>query len=262
VITLPAAVNAVAFAPTGHDLISGAVDGSLRLTHDDGDPIALPMSSAGIDAVAILSDGRIAVADANNLRIIRTDRDAPLMDVPAPSRIRLMRPSPDGGRLVAISIPSEQSPPMLWDLDKYRLVGRLEGHTGRVFTARFVTDGGREILTVGSDGTSRLWGTVTGDLRRTFRGDGHVLVDAVLAPDGSMVIAGGSDGFLRFWDTSSGRLLWMLQAHASYVVGLHYEGNDLITRGMAGDIARWALSPSDGLIEACRLSLCAPTRER
>jgi WD40 repeat protein len=30
-----AAVSAVAFAPAGHDLISGAVDGSLLLTRDD-----------------------------------------------------------------------------------------------------------------------------------------------------------------------------------------------------------------------------------
>jgi WD40 repeat protein/serine/threonine protein kinase len=257
-IAFPAAVNAVAFAPVGHDLISGAVDGSLRFTRDDDDPIALPMSSAGIDAVSILSDGRIVVADATNqLRIIRPDRSAPLMDVSAPSRIRLLRPSPDSGRLVAISMPSEQSPPMLWDLNKYRVVGRLEGHIGRVFTARFVADGGREILTVGSDGTSRLWDTATGRPRGSFRGDGHVLVDAVLAPDGSMVVAGGSDGFLRFWDTSNGRLLWMLQAHTSYVVGLHYEGNDLVTRGLAGDIARWGLSASDSIIEACRANSCA-----
>ncbi len=257
-IVHPAAVDAVAFAPAGHDLISGAVDGSLRLTRDDGDPVALPMSSTGIDAVAILADGRVVVTDAGyRLRVIGRDSSVPLMDVSAPSRIRLLRPSPDGRRLVAISIVSEQAPPMLWDLDKYRFVGRLEGHVGRVFTARFVADGGREIITVGSDGTPRLWDAMTGSLRQSFRGDGHVLVDAVLAPDGSMVVAGGSDGFLRFWDTSNGRLLWMLQAHKSYVIGVHYEGNDLVTRALAGDIGRWTLPSPDSIIKACRGGACA-----
>ena len=255
-----AAVSAVAFAPAGHDLVSGAVDGSLLITHDESDPIALRRSSAAIDAAAILTDGRVVVADASErLRVIGPDRNSLLMDLSAPARVMLLRPSPDGRRLVAISTPSEQVSPVLWDLYRYRLVARLGGHVGRVFTARFVADGGHEILTVGFDGTPRLWDAATGSPRQSFPGDSHVLVDAVLAPDGSMVVAGGSDGFLRFWDTSDGRLLWMLQAHRSYVTGVHYEGNDLVTRGIAGDVARWALPPPDRIIAACQASTCVST---
>ena len=208
-IVHPAAVNAVAFAPAGHGLVSGAVDGSLLVTHDESAPVALPTSPAGIDATAILADGRVVVADASGrLRVLGQDRNAPLMDLAAPSRIRLLRSSTDGKRLVTISTTSEQTPPVLWDLDQYRLVARLEGHAGRVFTARFVAvGGGDEILTAGADGTARLWDAATGRARQSFRGDSHFLVDAALAPDGSVIAAGGSDGFLRFWDTSNGRLL-------------------------------------------------------
>src|SRR5262249_39297423 len=159
--------------------------------------IALPMSSAGIDAVAILTDGRVVVADVSErLRVIGPDRNALLMDGPAASRVRLLRPSPDGRRLVTISIAGEQTPPMLWDLDRYQLIGRLEGHVmGRVFTARFV-GGGHQILTTGSDGTARLWDAATGRPRQSFQGDSHFLVDAAPSPDGSVIVAGGSDGFL------------------------------------------------------------------
>ncbi len=255
-IAHPVAVNAVAFAPAGHDLVSGAVDGSLLITHDESDPIALPMSPAGIDAAAILADGRVVVADASDrLRVIGPDRNAVLMDLAVPFRVRLLRPSPDGTRLITISTTNEQAPPVLWDLDQHRLVARLGGHVGRVFTARFVA-GGHEILTAGSDGTARLWDAATGSPRQTFRGDSHFLVDAALAPDGSVIVAGGSDGFLRFWDTSNGRLLWMLQAHRSYVIGVHYEGSDLVTRGFAGDVTRWTLPPPDRIIEACQASTC------
>jgi WD40 repeat protein len=158
----------------------------------------------------------------------------------------LFRPSPDGTRLLTILTRSKQDPPALWDLDHYRLVGRLEGHVGRVFTARFVA--GHAILTAGSDGTARLWDAASGSLQRSFRGDSYFLADALLSPDGSLVIAGGSDGFLRFWDASNQRLLWTLQAHKSYVVGLHYEGNDLITRGFAGDISRWSLPDAEEVV--------------
>ena len=40
----PAAVDTVAFASAGHDLVSGATDGSLLVTRDGRDPIALPTS--------------------------------------------------------------------------------------------------------------------------------------------------------------------------------------------------------------------------
>lgn len=259
-IVHPAAVSAVAFVPAGHDLVSGAVDGSLMLTHDGADPIALPTSPAGIDAVAILADGRVVAADASDrLRAIDADHHALLMDVTAPFRTRLLRPSSDGKRLVSISTASEQAAPALWDLDQYGLVARLEGQI-RVFTARFVMSGsGHEILTAGADGTARLWDAKTGRPHKIFRGeDSHFLVDAVLAPDGASIVAGGSDGFLRFWDTSSGRLLWRLQAHTSYVVGVHYEGDDIVTRGFAGDLARWALPSPDRVIETCHASACAP----
>jgi WD40 repeat protein/serine/threonine protein kinase len=258
-ITHSAAVNAVAFAPEGHDLVSGAVDGSLLLTRDGGDPIALPTSPAGIDAAVILTDGRVVAADASDrLRVIGPGSNALLMDLTAPSRMRLLRPSRDGTRLITISNRNEQAPPLLWDLDQRRLVARLDAHIGRVFAARFVAESGREILTAASDGTVRLWDAATGSPHQMFRGDSHSLADAALGPDGSVVVAGGSDGILRFWDTSNGRLLWTLQAHSSFVIGVHWEGNELVTRGRAGDVARWAFPSPDRVIEACQARMCVP----
>lgn len=251
-----AAVNAVAFAPAGHDLVTGAVDGSLLLTRDDAEPFALPGASAGIDAAALLGDGRVISADASNrLRVIAPGQGALLMDVAAPSRIRLLRPSLDGKRMITISTRNKQMPPVLWDLGRHQLLAQLDGHVGRVFTARFVADG-REILTAGADGTARLWSAETGEPRRVFQGDSHFLADATVTPDGASVVAGGSDGLVRFWDAANGRLLWTLQAHKSYVIGLHYEGSELVTRGFAGDVARWSLPRSEEIIEACHAVTC------
>ena len=254
----PAAVSAVAFAPAGHDLISGAVDGSLQLARDDRDPIALPRSPAGIDGAVILASGQVVASDAGSqLRVIDPERTMVLAELAAPSRARLLRPSPDGARLITIALRGTPVPPALWDLAEHRLVAALAGHAGRVFTARFVSSG-REILTAGQDGTARLWDATTGRSRRTFRGNSHFLADATLAPDGSLVVAGGSDGLLRFWDASSARLLWTLPAHKSYVIGVHYEGNDIVTRGFAGDVSRWTLPPTGRILEMCHASACAP----
>jgi WD40 repeat protein len=242
-----APVNAVAFASAGHDVISGAIDGSLLVARDRREPIALPASSGGIDAAALLPDGRALAVDAHGrLRICDPDRGTVLADLAVPTRMRMLRPSPDGMRLIAI--PRYTGPAGLWDLERYRPIAQLEGHAERVYSARFVA-GGQAIVTAGADGAARLWDGQTGQLRHVFRGGSRLLADATITPDGLMVVAGGGDGLLRFWDVSSERPLWTLPAHKSPVVGIHFEGDSIVTRGFAGDVSRWTLPPPAQVIE-------------
>jgi hypothetical protein len=35
------------------------------------------------------------------------------------------------------------------------------------------------------------------------------------------------------------------------VIGVHVEGEDIVTRGFTGEISRWRLPASDQVIEAC-----------
>ena len=139
---------------------------------------------------------------------------------------------------------------MLWDLEHYRLVAQLDGFAGRVYSARFV---GRnlEVLTGGTDGAPRLWDGMTGQLRQTYRGNSRFLADATLTPDGSMIVGGDGDGSLRFWDAATARPLWLLRTHKSHLVGLHFEGEDIVTRGSAGDVARWTLPNPERTLWAC-----------
>jgi WD40 repeat protein len=246
-----AAVTAVAFAPAGRDLISGAIDGSLLVTRDDGESIALPASAGGIDTVGLLVDGRAVASDARGrLQIYAPDRAAVIAELALPTRIRLLRPSPDGLRLVTIpSFSGKAVPPLFWDLERYRLIAQLDGHDGREFSARYV-DGGRAIATVGTDGAARLWNGQTGRLVSAYRSTSLFLVDAVVTSDGSMIMAGGSDGVLWFWDRATARPLWRLQAHSSHVVGIHLEGDEVVTRGFGGEVSRWALPRPAQVIEA------------
>jgi WD40 repeat protein len=246
-----AAVNVVAFASAGHDLVSGALDGSLLVTCDGRDPIALPASPDGINAAGFLPDGRVVAAAGQRLRVYDADRTRVLADLEAPSRVMSLRVSLDGRRLITIpTYTGTPAPPVLWDLEQYRIVTLLEGHVGLVFSARFVGDG---LLTAGADRSVRLWDGATGRLRHTYRADvsSHFLADATLSPDGAMVVAGGGDGLLWFWDVADERPIWKLPAHRSHLVGLHFEGADIVTRGFAGDISRWTLPNPQQVIEAC-----------
>jgi WD40 repeat protein/serine/threonine protein kinase len=249
-ISHSAVVTAVAFAAGSRDLVSGAADGSIIVTRDGRADLALPRSTGGIDAVAILQDGRILAADVRQrLRIYASGGITALADLAVPTRVGLLRPSQDGRRLVTIpSYLGETAPPALWDLTRYRLQTTLAGHVGRVFTARFVGDE-HELLTTGVDGAVMSWDAASGQPRAAYRGGSRYLADAVITPDGTMIVSGGGDGLLRFWETGSTKLLWTLPAHKVGVVGIHFDGSDIVTRGFGGDVSRWTLPEPRGIVE-------------
>ncbi len=246
VIAHSAPVSSVAYASTGRDLISGAVDGLLLITHDDGTEVSLH-APAGIDAAELLPDGRVVVSDAlRHLRIYSPDSTV-LADLELPTRVMSLRG--DQTRLVVIpSYLSEASPALLIDLERYRIIAQLAGHVGQVFSARWVA-GGR-ILTAGADGTARMWDGMTGRLLQVYRGGSRFLADAILMTD-DVVVGGDADGVLRFWDAASGAKLWTLPAHRSAIIGVHVEGNGVVTRGFTGEISRWRVPAAEEVIGAC-----------
>jgi WD40 repeat protein/serine/threonine protein kinase len=261
-IVHPAAVSTVAFAGADHAVVSGSVDGTLLITPDAGPSVTLPGFPGGIDAVGFLPDGRVVAASMDGrLRVYDPGRRLVLAELALPrgSRARSFRVAADGHRLISIPTNGSPAPPVLWDLEHYRVIAALEGHKGQVFSARFVR-GDREILTSGSDGAPRLWDGLTGRLEQTYFGSSQFLLDAMLDPGGSIVVGAGGDGVLRFWDAAAGRLIWTLPAHRSAIVGIHFEGTDLVTRGFQGEVSRWALPalPSAAVIE--RVLRCLPLR--
>jgi WD40 repeat protein len=244
-----APVSTVAFGPSGHELVTGGTDGSLLVTRDEGEPLALPRAGGGIDTAAILGDGRVIASDAlRRLRIFSPTGEV-LAALEQPMRAMLLRPTADGSALVTVPSFTAAVAPALWDLGRYRLIARLEGHVGQVRAARW-TSGDRQILTAGGDGTARLWDGATGHALQTFHGGSRFLVDALFDPSGTLLVGGDGDGLLRFWDASNGRPLWILRAHKSHVVGVHFEGDAIITHGFGGEVARWSLPDPDDVIDA------------
>jgi WD40 repeat protein/serine/threonine protein kinase len=252
-----APVSAVAFGGTGRDLVTGAVDGSLIVTREGSAPLAL-RASGGIDAAELLPDGNLVVSDAQRRLRIYDPSGATLADLALP--VRMMSLRPQGTRLVALANHLKNAAaPLLVDLTRPRIIAQLEGHVGHVFSARWTSGG--QIVTAGADGTARIWNGASGHLVRIYRGGSRFLADAIIAFD-ELVIGGDGDGVLRFWDLASGAKLWTLQAHKSAVIGLHVEGNDLVTRGFTGEISRWRLPRSEHVIDGCgRHPRCAIVAE-
>jgi WD40 repeat protein len=262
VIRHDAPVTTIAFAATGHDLVTGSIDGALRITQDRGS-FTLAELPAAVDVAAFLPDGRVVASDAQlRLHVFDTMRRAPLAELTLPGRVTAFRSSSDSSRLLTIPITGIARPPVLWDLQHYRQVTVLEAEHGPIFSARFSQDD-TYILTPSTSGTTRAWDAVTGRLRKSYFRSAPFLTDAALDPTGTFVVTAGGDGVLRFWDTSSGHVMWTLKAHQAAVAGLHFEGTDLVTRGFTGEIARWRLSTPpfaelDRMVD--RVVRCLPLR--
>jgi WD40 repeat protein len=238
-----AEVNALAFAPGGHDLLSADDDGGLWIIREGGDPELLARLGAAIHGATWLPDGRVVASDgALRLHIYDVRARASIAELAVPIRYFAFRSSSDASRLLAFPASGAPGHLAVLDLTRHRLIAQLH-HEGRVFSARFF-DHDRRVITTGSDGIVRIWDAGTGELHKTYIDRSTYLLDAVVNPAGTMVVTAGGDGKLRFWDVASGRMMWSLQAHRSPVIGIRFDGDDLITRGFAGDLARWRIPPS------------------
>jgi WD40 repeat protein len=259
-ITHPAPVSAIAFAKTGRDVVSGSIDGTILYTSDDRDSKPLVGFPARVGVLGLTADRRLIVAGPRGrLRVYNLESNAVIAELDSPIRVGSLRLSADGRRMITIPTSGASATAVLWDLDRYRIISRLEGNIGHVFSARFVR-GDREILTASNDGSPRRWDGMTGRLLHRYLGNDQYLMDAALHPDGSTVVAASGDGLLRFWDAASGRMIWTLRAHTVGVAGVHFDGDDIVTRGFLGDVSRWSVSKLASAETIDRVVRCLPLR--
>ena len=198
-------------------------------------------STAAVEVVGIVADGRVVAADeGGRLRVYDSNTHDLVANLDVGGRMRAFRASADGRRLITIRHNQWGGPAELWDLENNRRVAALGDSKTVVFSARF-EHGDQEIMTASNDGVARRWNGMTGQLIQSYVGTQVFVTDAATSLDGTLVATAAGDGLVRFWSASSGKQLWSLKAHADIVSSLHFEGAELVTRGFAGDIARWSL---------------------
>ena len=257
-----APVTAVRFAHRDSLLVVGGLDGRVQLVRDDRPEVTLTPSAEAIDAVDVLADGRVVIADRHPRLRILDPRRGVVQQTELPTRVGGLRVSLDSNRVLAVPVVWAPGPAHLYVLSLGRLTA-LTGHTSQVYSAQFVREG-REIVTTSSDGSTRFWDGWTGAPRRTLFATEPLVMDAALAPNDELVVTAGADGKLRFWDERTQTMLWAFAAHGSLINAVHFEGEDLISRGAMGELSRWRFSTAveypGWLARFDRLVRCGPWR--
>jgi len=228
-------VRSVAASPDGKTAISGSFDTSAIRWSLERNAAAqvLRFHESAVNAVAFLSDGRIATAGEDaRVAVWQPGQPVPALTYEGHTApIVSIAVSADGAMLASAS----------WDrtVRLWPLTGGaprvLEGHTQNANGVAFTPDG-RSLVSVGYDATIRVW---------PLNGNGEPLVattptplnSVVIANDGE-IVAAGADGKL-FFVSAAGELRGDMQAGETPIISLAAspDGKLIAAAGIRGSVA-------------------------
>ncbi len=231
--------GAVVFSPDGKKLISGSLDGTIRLLNvDDNEKKSL---------VGLFQTGPLG----KKRPILKGHTD----------QILTIALSPDGK---TVASGSADKTIRLWDTNTLKLKFTLAGHTEDIQALAFTPDG----LTLASgcrDGSIYLWDTLTGKYSGSVIGNGlfteppllprkdddppnikargRSAVSALLfSEDGKTLVNGNRDGTIHFWDIDSSQIRTTLSGQSGLrSVTISPDGSTLASGGSDGTVLIWKL---------------------
>lgn len=238
-------VRSAQFSPDGRYVLTGSLDGTVRLwdaatleevrrIQENG---AVPVSS-----VAFSPDGQLAASASLNGTIS-------LWHIPDGMLLRTfigehdiddIAFSPDGSRIVSGNIANTAQ---LWEIATGELILTFTGHTDAVASVAY-SPNGQYVLTGSLDDTARLWDASTGDLVHTFEGHTSDLMAVAFSPDGRYILTGGVDNEARLWDVSSGDVVRTFIGHTEDIdsVAFSPDGSRIVTGSADKTVRLWDVS--------------------
>jgi WD40 repeat protein len=200
--------QAVAFSPDGSHLVTGQLDGAVRVwdaeTGKGGRILGahareirgLVFSRDRRKLVSASGDGTVKLWDATRLGEKQEPGITLQARVPGPSVNVAF--SPDSRRLAT---GGEENTIKIWDADTGRELQTLRGHRGEVYTLAFSPDDeGRWIASGGEDSTVKVWDSRTGKPVHSFRGHTGLISSLAFSPDGKRLYSGSRDTTVKVWD--------------------------------------------------------------
>jgi WD40 repeat protein len=226
--------------------------------------IAWERHSQGVEAVAVMPDGRRAVSGSSDttLRLwnIATGEELAVIEG-ATLGAYAVAVAPDGGKVAA---GCKDGVVREFSLPDGKLLRELTGHLGYVHSAAYTPDG-LQLITCAGDGRIRIWSADSDEPIHVMREHRGGVLSVAVSADGRRALSGGRDGTVRLWDLEAAQLLRTFSGHRGWVEAVSFgvEGGYAFSSGRDGRILKWNLE--SGEIEAemvpgswVRTLACAP----
>jgi WD40 repeat protein/serine/threonine protein kinase len=250
----PHSVHAVAFSPSGQQILTGADDNRARLWDaTSGKPLGDPLVHwRAVHAVAFSRDGKRVLTGC-------WDTAARVWDID--TQRPLGAPFFHTGKVDAVAVSPDNTTIITGGADHKARIWRLAPpagehifqHQGQLRALAFSPDG-KTVVTGSNDNAARLWDTATGRLiGQPLPHQDHVLAVA-FSPDGKKVLTGSADMTACLWEVSTGKRLNELKGHQEWVwaVAFSPDGNRAVT-GSSDKTARvWDTSTGKELFQLQR----------
>ena len=260
------AVLSVAFSPDGTRVLSGELDGTLKLWdaatgqllrsfkgHKDL-LLSVAFSPDGTSFLSGSGDSTLKLWDAATGRLLRSFEG----HLGAVNSVAF---SPNG----TILLSGGQRTLKLWDAATGQLLRSFYGHTGVVNSVAFSLDGTR-LLSGSDDKTLKLWDAATGELLRSFEGHTAGVNSVAFFPDGRRLLSGSDDWTFKLWDAATGQLLRSFEGHTAGVASVAFspDGTRFLSGSWDGTLKLWdtatgrLLRSFEGHTEAVRSIVFSP----
>jgi WD40 repeat protein len=240
------AVRAVAFAPDGHTLISGADGGAIRFwdVENAQELAAVDSHQSSVYALAVTPDGQVLATGGADGTIkiwdLYTRAERATLPTHDKDTVWSLAFAPSGDFLAAANAGGTV---VVWDWKAQQARQTLQ-HSGPVLAVAFSSDG--KTLATGSDGvTLRLWEVGADQPRAKLSGSpggGYGVVHAAaFAPNGGPVAWGTSISTAKLNNPDDGSELHTLRGHAGNVFAVAFgpHGDKLASGSSDGTARLW-----------------------